>query len=152
MTKKTESKGDITLALQELLEKNSVSTQEEVRNALQKKGLVVNQAKISRLFHKLGVVKMIENEVPVYRLQADRTALTSNDSLKFMIVSIKHNGSLIVIRTTAGSAQLIAAFLDQKKEIDMLGTIAGDDAIFIAPEKTQKIQTVFNQIYQLLVG
>jgi transcriptional regulator of arginine metabolism len=155
MTKKIDNgigKGDILLALQEILQKNTVSTQEEIRKALQKKGFIVNQTKISRLFHKLGVVKMIENDVAVYRLQLDRAVITPSDSLKFMIVSIKHNGSLIVIRTTAGSAQFIAAFLDHKTDVEMLGTIAGDDTIFIAPEKTQKIQSVFNQIYKLLLG
>jgi transcriptional regulator of arginine metabolism len=59
---------------------------------------------------------------------------------------------LIVIRTAPGSAQLVAGLLDKGKEIGILGTVAGDDTIFIAPIKTQQIKQVFQKVYALLLS
>lgn len=150
MTKKI-GKGDIMVVLQEILHKNAISTQEEIRESLSKKGFVVNQTKISRMLHKLGVAKMVENGETVYRLQPERVPITPRDMLKSVIVSIQHNESLIVIKTTPGSAQLVASLLDHKSDLNILGTVAGDDTIFVSPETTKKIQTVYNKVYKLLL-
>jgi transcriptional regulator of arginine metabolism len=154
MTKKPavkKSPADLSIALQELLQKRTISTQEEICEALNQQGFDVNQTKISRLLHKLGVMKTLENNLTVYRLPQERPAITASDSLKFVITSIKHNEFLIVIRTLPGSAQLVAHLLDHGNDLGILGTVAGDDTIFITPESTKKIQTVYDKIYRLLL-
>lgn len=155
MTKKIVKKvsnNDLVLALQELLHKNTVGTQAEIQTALQKKGYVVNQVKISRMLHKLGVAKIIENNNIVYRLPHARTSVTPNDTLISVINSIQHNEYLIVIKTMPGSAQLVAHILDHKDNLDVLGTVAGDDTIFITPASTKKIHEVYDRIYKILLG
>jgi transcriptional regulator of arginine metabolism len=150
MSKKaTSSKEGLIIALQTLLQSNAVGTQQEIREALQKKGFTVNQVKISRLLHKLGAIKMNEGGLTVYRLPKELVSITSNRSLKHLVSNITHNESLIIIQTAPGSAQLVAKFIDQNKDIGILGTVAGDDTIFIAPKVTKKIKNVFQEIYRL---
>ena len=71
----------------------------------------------------------------VYRL-ASMLEPTVPSSMTEMIRSIDSNGSLIVIKTSTGSASLVAHHLDRHRPAEILGTIAGDDTIFVAPVST----------------
>lgn len=146
------NKADLVLAIQELLQNKAVGTQEEICAALQNSGFSVNQVKISRLLHQIGAIKMNEGAKVVYRLPSEFMSVTPKDSLKQLVLSIKHNESLIVIQTAPGSAQLVARVLDLKKQAGVLGTVAGDDTIFVAPENIQQIKQIFQNIYQMLLS
>lgn len=153
MIKKTEAsftKLQLTMAIQELLQKGKVTTQEEIRENLHKQGIIVNQTRISRTLHKLGAIKITEGNQIVYRLPAESVMISPRDSVKQMVLSIIHNETLIVIRTSPGSAQLVANLLDNQKKIGILGTVAGDDTIFIAPENLKEIQALTEKISALL--
>jgi transcriptional regulator of arginine metabolism len=145
-------KAQLIIALQELLQKKIAGTQEDIREALKKQGFLVNQVMISRLLHKIGAIKMHKDDKIIYQLPTELVSITPNDSLKYLILHISHNESLIVIQTAPGSAQLVARLLDQTAKIGILGTVAGDDTIFIAPEKTKNIQAVFQKISKMLLG
>jgi len=149
---KKRRKADLIIALQDLLQKNTVGTHEEIREALQKEGFIVNQVKISRILHKLGAIKMTEGDRIVYRLPSELMSITPKDSLRQLILTIKYNEVLIVLQTAPGSAQLVARLLDQKDDNDILGTIAGDDTVFIAPQSTKNIKIIFQKINKLLLG
>lgn len=148
----TLTKSQLTLAIQELLQKGKVTTHEEIRESLQKQGIIVNQTRISRTLHKLGAIKINEDNQIVYRLPTELVTISPRDSVKQMVLSIAHNDTLIVIGTSPGSAQLVAKLLDNQKKIGILGTVAGDDTIFVAPENVKEIQSVAHKISILLFG
>lgn len=152
MTKSRKKPADIIVAIQELLQNKSVGTQEEIRSALQKKGIIANQVKISRILHKIGAIKMIEENNVVYRLPTELANISPKDTLKQLILNITHNEVLIVIHTSPGAAQLVARLLDLEREETILGTIAGDDTIFIAPKKIKNIEVIFQKLYQFLLS
>lgn len=113
---------------------------------------MVNQVKISRLLHKIGAIKVNEGEKIVYRLpETELVTITPGDKLKQLILNISHNEVLIVINTLPGSAQLVARLLDLKVNDGILGTVAGDDTIFVAPTKIKQIEAVYQKIYHLLL-
>ncbi|HLB41534.1 MAG TPA: ArgR family transcriptional regulator [Gammaproteobacteria bacterium] len=145
------NKTDLIVAIQDLLQKKIVRTQDEIREALQKQAFDINQVMISRILHKLGAVKVNEDDQIVYRLPTEHLSITPKDQLKQLILSINYNESLIVIQTSPGSAQLVARLLDQKNTLGILGTIAGDDTIFVAPEKIKQITAVYQHICELLL-
>ncbi|OGT34807.1 MAG: arginine repressor [Gammaproteobacteria bacterium RIFCSPHIGHO2_12_FULL_37_14] len=149
MAKKNHSKINLVVAIQDLLQKKMVRTQDEIKKILQKQGFQVNQVKISRILHKLGAIKMSEGNQIVYRLPTELIAITPQDQLKQLVLNITHNETLIIIQTSPGSAQLVARLLDQKNVSGMLGTIAGDDTIFIAPEKTKQINKLYQAIREI---
>lgn len=116
------------------------TTQEAIALALEGKGHQVNQSKISRLLRKLNAIKTQNDQgAMVYCLPHDAEAPPIHSSLEALVIDIVANEQLIVIKTSPGAASLIARVLDQKK-CEILGTIAGDDTIFVAPESIQNIQ------------
>ena len=124
-------------ALRKLLEQGKNSTQEELREMLESKGHDVNQSTISRDLRKIGAIKGTDNKGrTIYRLSETAGETTFvNQSVPDLITSISHNDSMIVIHTSPGSASLVARHLDINRPANILGTIAGDDTIFVAPSK-----------------
>ena len=135
-------------ALRKILESGKNSTQEELRDMLEAKGHDVNQSTISRDLRKIGAIKGTDNKGrTVYRLSelsGETTFVTQ--SLGDLILNITHNDSMIVIQTSPGSASLVARQLDMTKPADILGTIAGDDTIFVAPSKDHTIKRTITAI------
>lgn len=138
--------------LKKILESGKNSTQEEIREMLEAKGFDVNQSTISRDIKKLGAIKGTDKKGrTTYRLSD-----TSNEStfiaqsMTDLILEITHNDSLIVIQTTPGSASLVARQLDINKPAGILGTIAGDDTIFVAPSKDVSIKQTIAAIREAL--
>ena len=133
-------------ALRGLLSEGKISTQEDLVAELRSRSFEVGQSTISRDLSRLGAIKVRESSGRVvYRLPDDISAPVAMPApgLAGLLVNVKDNGSLIVIQTTTGSASLVARHLDQTRPEGILGTIAGDDTIFVAPNSTKKIkQTV----------
>lgn len=146
------SKDQLVHTIKELLQKDFVETQEDIRHALNLKGLAANQAMISRILRKLGAIKMQEGERVTYRLPIEFNSIIPQHSLSQLILQIIHNETMIVISTTPGSAQLVARMLDQRKQLGILGTVAGDDTIFIAPESIKEVKSIYQKITKLLLG
>jgi transcriptional regulator of arginine metabolism len=146
------AKSELITTLQTLLQSGFFQTQEEICAALEKQGFQLNQAMVSRVLHKVGAIKIVEEGSVVYRLPTESVSVTSKDSLHQLVLDISHNESLIVVRTVPGSAQLVARLLDQPKKMGILGTVAGDDTIFVAPENTKKMQQILANVTRVLLG
>src|SRR5690606_23876391 len=83
---------------------------------------------ISRDFQELGVVKLGGRYVSASEMQEPEPAPTN-----FSIVSVKSAGpNLSVVKTPAGAANLLAIKLDSQQIPGVVGTIAGDDTVFVA--------------------
>lgn len=138
--------------LRKLLIEGSITTQDDICAALQAKGHQVNQSKISRLIRKLDAIKSKnEDGQIVYRLAREPAPPTTNTELSKLVIDVVANETLIIVNTSPGAAQLIARVLDYHKDkIQMIGTIAGDDSIFIAPTSIKTIQESLNMIKDLL--
>ena len=145
-------KAKLITAIQDLLRKGSIKTQEDIRKALHREGFEVNQAKISRVLHKLGAIKMPQENQAAYRLPVELISLTPKNSLNQLILSISRNDVLIVIHTTPGSAQLVARLLDHQEKIGILGTVAGDDTIFIATKIWVRLRRCFKKFRECCWG
>jgi len=135
-------------ALRGLLEEGEISTQEELVEALRSRQFLVTQSTISRDLSRLGAVKARDTSGRiVYRLPEELTpAPGATTDLKGLLVNVEHNGSLIIIHTTPGSASLVAHQLDKSKPEGILGTIAGDDTIFVAPRSLKSIEETIQAI------
>ncbi len=124
-------------ALRGLLLEGELSTQEELRGKLEKQDYDVTQSTISRDLKKLGAIRAVDPEGrTVYRLSPEHEPTGVPGTLADMVQSIDSNGSIIVIHTAVGSAPLVARHLDRLRPGGILGTIAGDDTIFVAPSAT----------------
>jgi len=132
----------------ELLEERSVGSQEDLQRALGKRGLKVGQATLSRDIHELGLVKtatgyMLAGEVvsalpPVSRL------------VREFVLEVRAAQNQLVIKTTVGSAQPVAAALDGQDWEEAIGTIAGDDTILMVCADTKGAKRLAARIEQML--
>ena len=126
------------------------TTQEGIVLALESEGHNVNQSKISRLLRKINAIKTKNDQgAMVYCLPHDAEAPPIQSSLGELVIDIVANENMIVIKTSPGAASLIARVIDQKK-CQVLGTIAGDDTIFVAPESSQSIEQSISLIRRQL--
>ncbi len=140
---------DRQVFLRKLLAEGKISTQEELADELRRHAFDITQSTISRDLRKIGAVKTVDaSGNTVYKLSMDRPAPAPlrTTGFKDLLLDIQHNGFMIVIHTTAGSASLVAAHFDQVKIGGILGTIAGDDTIFIAPASPNEIDGIIQKI------
>lgn len=130
-------------AFKDLLKQEQFSSQGEIVDALKTEGFDnISQSKVSRMLSKFGAVRTRNaRQEMVYCLPAELGVPTAKSPLKQLVLDIEHNDVMIIIRTSPGAAQLIARLLDSLSKSDgVLGTIAGDDTIFIAPTNVNEIQ------------
>mgnify|MGYP003385314706 FL=1 len=125
----------------------------EVGGALSKQGFDnMSQAKISRLLSKLGAVKTRNtNNEMIYILPDELAVPKSKQSIESVVLSVKNNSMQIILKTGIGGAPLISRMLDSMGEsAGILGTLAGDDTIFIAPIDVNRIEEITQSIRDLL--
>lgn len=148
MAQMTDAKTRIE-TLRELIVQGSVGTQEEICEALLKRKFNVNQSTISRDLRRIGAIKVnLPNGETVYKLPDEslNIPVPPSTGLRDLLIDIHSNDSMIVIHTTPGSASLVARHLDATKPEGLLGTLAGDDTIFVAPSHSRKIQKTVEAI------
>ncbi|MDA7745849.1 transcriptional regulator ArgR [Psychromonas sp.] len=135
-----------------LLNKENLSSQSEIVDALIEAGFDhINQSKVSRMLSKSGAVRTRNATGDmVYCLPTELGIPTTSSPLKNLVIDIDRNDSLIVIRTSPGAAQLLARLLDSMGKAEgILGTIAGDDTIFITPSNSKKIEHTLAIVHKL---
>lgn len=146
-----------THLLRHILLEGQVGTQADIQQALEQKGVSISQSKISRLLHQIGAVKLIDNDGKThYRLPHETglihelTTPHEKTLVRQWVLDVVTNDTLIIIHTTPGAAGMVARIIDQHRiNLNILGTIAGDDTIFIVPKNQQHITAVMASISDL---
>lgn len=120
--------------IREVVSSNRVPNQEELAGLLEKEGLVVAQATLSRDIRELGITKVHSRGGYFYSLPGQIATLENvagpvNASLS--IGSIAFSGNIAVIKTRPGHADMVASMIDESALKEIIGTIAGDDTIFM---------------------
>ncbi len=143
---------ELIKAFKSLLKEEKFSSQGEIVHALQNDGFDnINQSKVSRMLTKFGAVRTRNAKMEmVYCLPAELGVPTTSSPLKNLVLDIDHNDAMVVIRTSPGAAQLIARLLDSLGKAEgILGTIAGDDTIFMTPAKDLTVKQLHEVILVL---
>ena len=143
---------NLTRAFKDLLNQERFGSQSEIVDALKKQGFTgINQSKISRMLTKFGAVRTRNTKMEmVYCLPGELSVPNTSSPLKNLVLDVDYNDMLIVIKTSPGAAQLIARLLDSiGKSEGILGTIAGDDTIFITPTRGTKIVDLLKNVQRL---
>lgn len=121
-----------------LLHEGSVASQNDIVAALTRAGHRVTQATVSRDLKEVGAAKVRIGDGFVYRLPdhiprgGDLVSRSLQRSLDEFAVSIVAAASLVVVQTAPGHAPAVARAVDMSGDPDIVGTVAGDDTIFVA--------------------
>ena len=141
-------------ALRLIISSQQLGSQDELLNALQKEGFKLTQATLSRDLKQLKVAKaasMSGNYVYVLPNETMYKRVSSPNSIREMMkvpgfVSINFSGNIGIIKTRPGYASSIAWNIDNSDVPEILGTIAGDDTIFIVIKEGIKHQDVIEAL------
>jgi transcriptional regulator of arginine metabolism len=135
-------------AIVDLLKKVAVSDQNQLVELLKKyHGIETNQVTVSRDLRKLGVVKQFINDALVYNLpQTD----VKSEIIRLALVDISYNEVTIVIKTYPGLAAFVGDFIDQNQELEVLGSLAGENAVFVTPKSIKKIKQTYEALCEAL--
>ena len=148
-TSKAESMDRLSV-LRQLIRQGEASTQEELCTALKHKKFDVTQSTVSRDLRRIGAIKAnnLDGEV-IYRLPEDHLpqVMRASHDVSSLVVEIEANENMIVIHTAPGSASLVAAAIDgHRRGLGILGTLSGDDTVFVAPVSIKKITGIVQKI------
>ena len=138
-------------AVIELLEKGPVASQDKLQRALAGRGYKVGQATLSRDIHELRLVKTAEGyALPGSDAATDPGLPPVQRLLREFVLSIRPAQNLLVLKTAVGSAQPVAAALDGQEWSELVGTIAGDDAILIVSPDRKAANKLAQRIREML--
>jgi transcriptional regulator of arginine metabolism len=137
-------------ALRLIISSQQLGSQDELLNALQKEGFKLTQATLSRDLKQLKVAKaasMSGNYVYVLPNETMYKRVSTPNSIREMMkvpgfISINFSGNMGIIKTRPGYASSIAWNIDNSDVPEILGTIAGDDTIFIVIKEGARHQAV----------
>lgn len=118
-----------------LIEEGAIASQQDLQERLGRAGFAVTQATLSRDLQQMGVLKGPSGYVlPRQGMEPARqpNPVVLRRTLERELRSIDAAGNFVIIRTDAGHANALAVELDRARLPDILGTIAGDDTIFVA--------------------
>jgi transcriptional regulator of arginine metabolism len=125
--------------IKEIIVSFNIGSQDELLNALQSNGFNLTQATLSRDLKQLKVAKIPTASGYRYSLSSKvveygrgKSVQNASESLPGGIISIDFTGPLGVIKTSPGFASALAWSIDNYADNRILGTIAGDDTIFLA--------------------
>ena len=134
----------------QLIENGNVASQEDLRRALVRHGQKVTQATLSRDIHELGIVKTANGYARANDVNAEAALPAAERLVREFVLSVREAQNQLVIKTSVGSAQPVAAALDAEGWEEMLGTIAGDDTILIICENSRDAECVAGRIREML--
>ncbi|HEV8371445.1 MAG TPA: hypothetical protein VGQ39_26105 [Pyrinomonadaceae bacterium] len=123
-----------------LIRAKPVGTQEDLRTLLESSGVPATQSSVSRDLEELGVVKQHGH----YTLPRTNGAATRG------LLSLDHAGdSLVIARTVPGLASAVAVEIDAAALPEIVGTIAGEDTIFIAVRESKAQRVIMKKVWGL---
>ena len=141
-----------------LINEHNVETQEELLLLLEKEGFNTTQATISRDIRELNLMKTAydgrrkkyvavpSQEVP----EVQSEELSYYQTLKNCILSMDYADNIIVIKTVSGMAMAVGASVDRLTIDGIMGSIAGDDTLFLAIKDKTKATEIIGEINNVI--
>ena len=139
----------------EIISENVIETQDDLIESLRESGYAVTQATVSRDIKQLGLVKTATKDGGYKYTVAKNDSAGNENKLKNImlqtITSAQHAGNIVVVKTYPGMATAAAAAVDSLAGETILGSIAGDDTIFIVV-RNEEDGAGFTQYIKDIIG
>ncbi|HTB57366.1 MAG TPA: arginine repressor [Polyangia bacterium] len=121
-------------AIREILSGRPIANQGELLRRLGARGIRASQATLSRDMAMLGVRRAVGPDGPRYLVDGDGGALPL-EPVRRLVDGVESNGALVIVRTKSSAAATVARALDEAGLSEVMGTLAGDDTVFVAPRR-----------------
>ena len=138
----------------EIIDKYEIETQEELAEYLRQSNFNVTQATVSRDIKELRLIKVLtKNGRYKYADMKQQENLVSDRLIKIFkdsVLSVTYSGSIVVLKTLIGAANAAAAAIDALDFHEVVGSIAGDDTIFVLIHENHDVQVVIDKFNELI--
>ena len=139
----------------ELIKDHNIDTQESLTEYLSASGIKATQATVSRDIRELHLVKVLADGGYRYEQRQANAAdsVLSSSTYNFMkdnIITVRTAQNLVVIKCYPGTADAVCASLDAEEREYIVGSIAGDDTIFLAAEDTAAAEKLRDYIAHII--
>jgi transcriptional regulator of arginine metabolism len=140
-------------AILKIIRHQRVASQEQLRELLRGEGFDVTQATLSRDMRELGLAKVAAPDGGSHYAPPPEGSLAMRPHLEqllpAMLVSLEGVGPLVVAKTPAGAAQTLGLAIDGAGWDEIIGTIAGDDAVLVITRSERARRAVQTRLREL---
>ena len=137
----------------ELIRENDIETQSELLEKLNAEGFSATQATVSRDIKELRLVK-VPSSSGAYKYASETVSEDESQSHSYLfstaVTNIDYAHALVVIKTKVGMAQAVCAALVSTNRAGVIGTIAGDDTIFVATRSDSASSGLVSDLKKLM--
>jgi hypothetical protein len=141
-------------AIIDLVNNQDINTQEELMENLQKQGFKVTQATVSRDIKELRIFKALGKDGKYRYSTGGRNALDKTSGFESLFAAsveeVDSAENIVVIKTMTGMAQAVCMSLDNIDFENIVGTIAGDDTIFVLCRNLKATEEMLNKFRKLI--
>lgn len=138
----------------EIISDKDIETQEELAEELKNIGIDVTQATVSRDIKELKLIKVLSKDgrykyaaiSPTENILSDRLVSIFTQT----VLTVDYVGNTIVVRTISGSAPAAAEAIDTLNWDGIVGTLAGDNTIFLIARSEEKAEELVNKLKKLM--
>jgi transcriptional regulator of arginine metabolism len=135
----------------ELVRREPLVTQEEMVRRLAREGMHVTQATLSRDIKELGLLKSADGySAPFEATDAASPVRALARMLREFVIDVREAQNLLILKTTPGSAQPVAAALDSESWPELVGTLGGDDTILAVSPSNADCRALGKRIRELM--
>lgn len=141
--------------IKNIIEHDVIETQEDLAEALRQKRIKVTQATVSRDIKEMMLIKVPTGDGRYrYASPMQNTILFTEDRMQRLfqdtVTECDFSENIIVIKTLPGGANTVASALDHAKWPEVLGTVAGDDNIFVIIKPKEKTEEIMKKLQSYL--
>ncbi len=144
------------LAIERIIRKEKIASQEVLLKKLGEKGFRCTQATLSRDLRRMGVVKVPDGKGSYFYSMAPVQQPQEKAEVKYDLVNVIRNiieaNSMILIKTSPGYANSIAVTIDNYGRYEIAGTIAGDDTLLVIPRDNVSLSHVRSILEMIFPG
>ena len=143
--------------IQDIITRESISTQAELVERLRADGIAVTQATVSRDINELRLVRLpVGKGRHRYALAHVQIELDLSDEIARLfqnfVHDIDHGENILVINTAEGHASGVALILDRLRRDDIVGTLAGENTILLVARTTADAEALVEELHELMMG
>ena len=137
-----------------LIETTNVETQEELADMLKQRGICVTQATVSRNIKELRLIKVLAENGGYKYATVDKAEAGMKERFVRIfgdsVVGINTSANLVIVKTLSGSANAAAEAVDSMHWNDIVGTMAGDNTIFIAARDEKAVPDIVKRLSAMI--
>ena len=139
-------------AIIKLISENEIETQSELIERLAKLGISVGQATVSRDIRELRISKHIsENDVNCYFFEDSDRDMPYSSIFAQSVISMDYAQNIVVLKCHSGLANAACKVVDDRKLGSVVGTIAGDDTVFILTKTENHAIALISALEKMMV-